>query len=127
MALFRRGTTKTEAPILPMGIGNVHTAVNTKHLRQKLIDIGETRDGERAEVMAALREELDTAKALATEMFEKGRLNGLEMARRISAIHDDILCALYDYTVHYVVRASNPTAAVQPNNVFLLPKKTRQF
>jgi len=52
MALFRRGTTKTEAPILPMGIGNVHTAVNTKHLRQKLIDIGETRDGERAEVSA---------------------------------------------------------------------------
>ena len=111
MALFRRGTTKSADPILPMGIGNVHTAVDTKQLRQKLIEFGENANGDRALVLAALREELETAKALATEMFEKGRLNGLEMARRISAIHDDILCALYDYAAHYVVRVSNPTAS----------------
>lgn len=111
MALFRRGTTKATEPVLPMGIGNVHTAIDTKQLRQKLIDIGENGDGDRAAVMAALRIALEEAKDLATEMFEKGRLNGLEMARRLSAIHDDVLCALYDYAVHYVVRASNPTTA----------------
>ncbi len=45
----------------------------------------------------------------AEDMFIMGRLGGLEMARRIAAIHDEMLTALYDYTVTHIVRASNPT------------------
>lgn len=44
----------------------------------------------------------------ATQLFMAGRLGGLEMAHLICAIHDDILTALFDYTVTHIVRSSNP-------------------
>ena len=110
MALFKRGTANPSGPVLPMGHEPVETAVDGNALRQKLNAIAAD-GGDRAAILSALREELDSAKLLASEMFEKGRLNGLEMARRLSAIHDEILGALYEYAVHHVVRASNPTSS----------------
>lgn len=111
MALFRRGTIKPSELVLPTGHEAVEAAIDGQILRQKLTRIAENESGDRTAIMTALRTEMDTAKSLAVEMFEKGRLNGLEMARRISAIHDEILSALYDYAAYHVVRAANPTAS----------------
>lgn len=110
MALFRRGSAKQGELSMPKGHG-VDTGIDGQSLRQKLTHIAENESGERTAILSTLRLEMDTAKTLATEMFEKGRLNGLEMARRLSAIHDEILAALYDYATHHVVRAPNPTAS----------------
>ena len=111
MALFRRGKIKSGEDIVPAQQAGVETAIDSKALRLKLSHIAETKNKDRDLVKAALLDELTNAKALAAEMFEKGRLDGLEMARRLSAIHDEILTALYDYAVHHVVRAPNPTTA----------------
>ena len=111
MALFRRGTAKSPDLVLPSGHAEAETAIDGQILRQKLTHVAENENGNRAAVLETLRTELDLAKTLATEMFEKGRLNGLEMARRLSAIHDEILCALYDYAVYHVIRAPNPTTS----------------
>jgi len=62
-------------------------------------------------VLTVLKETLQTAKRQAQDQFEHGRLGGLETARLISAIHDDIITALFDYTTTHIVRASNPTKA----------------
>ena len=111
MALFRRGSVKTSDVIMPIGLAGIKTEIDGQALRRKLTHIAEAENGDRNLVKEALQNELEVAKSLAVEMFERGRLNGLEMARRISAIHDEILTALYDYAVHHVVRAPNPTTA----------------
>ena len=111
MALFRRGNIKSSEDIMQAQQAGVETAIDGKTLQQKLTHIAVSKNKDRNLVKAALQDELTSAKALAAEMFEKGRLNGLEMARRLSAIHDEILTALYDYAVHHVVRAPNPTTA----------------
>ena len=63
----------------------------------------------RADILELFKTTRQTAMDQAEKLFMAGRLGGLEMARRIAAIHDDILTALYDYTVTHIVRASNPT------------------
>ena len=47
----------------------------------------------------------------AKELIEKGRLNGLETARLIALIHDEIVVTLYEFATKYVSRTANPTTA----------------
>ena len=65
----------------------------------------------RRDILDVFKSTRQSAMDIAIELFESGRLGGLEMARRIAAIHADILRALYDYTVTHIIRASNPTAS----------------
>ena len=63
----------------------------------------------RRDVLDIIKSTLKMAMDEATDLFSAGRLGGLEMARQIAAIYDDILTALYDYTVTHIIRVSNPT------------------
>jgi [protein-PII] uridylyltransferase len=63
----------------------------------------------RRDILALFKTMREDAMTRASDLFLAGRLGGLEMARRIAAIHDEVLTALYDYTVTHIVRASNPT------------------
>jgi len=65
----------------------------------------------RVALLGALKTELASALETAQTLFLAGRLGGLEAARRISAIHTDILAALYDFTITYILPAANPTKA----------------
>jgi [protein-PII] uridylyltransferase len=109
MAIFRRGAAKSKITI-PARTAR-ESGIDGEALRLQLTEIAQTQNGERGLVLACLREHLDTAKAMAVEKFEHGRLSGLEMARLLCALHEEILTALYDYTVYHVVRAPNPTKA----------------
>ena len=111
MALFRRGNPKSEDLFMPVGMSGIETAINSQALQEKLDHIAENENGDRNAVKNVLQAEMDQAKALAVEMFEKGRLNGLEMARRLSAIHDEILSALYHYAAHHIVQTTHPASA----------------
>lgn len=63
----------------------------------------------RTHVLTYLKEQLAGAKAHARERFEKGRLDGLETARVLAAIHDQIIIALWEHATSHVVVAENPT------------------
>jgi len=52
----------------------------------------------RADILAHLKSHLTTSKEFAKERFERGRLDGLETARVIAALHDDIVKALWTFT-----------------------------
>jgi len=63
----------------------------------------------RRDVLALFKSTLKFAMDEATILFDAGRLGGLEMARHIAAIYDEILISLYEYTVTHIIRVSNPT------------------
>ena len=65
----------------------------------------------RGQVLDVFKAALNAAMEDAKELFEHGRLGGLEMARMIAAIHDDIIIALFDFTTTHIVYAANPTRA----------------
>ena len=65
----------------------------------------------RTHILAHLKTRLTSAKDFARERFEHGRLDGLETARVIAAIHDNIVKALWNFTTQHIVVAPNPTEA----------------
>lgn len=84
------------------------TGVDPEGLRQRLSTAAEQGEG-RTEALSILNEVLSASMELARELFDMGRLDGLETARLIAAIHDEIVTAIWDYAVTHEVRASNPT------------------
>lgn len=84
------------------------TGIDTDGLR-KLIETSVEAGGDRNDVLAILRKSMDAAMAHARKRFDHGRLDGLETARLIAAIHDEIVGTIWDYAAHYEVRVSNPT------------------
>ena len=65
----------------------------------------------RSNILGHLKSRLTSAKDFARERFEHGRLDGLETARVIAAIHDNIVKALWNFTTQHIVVAENPTEA----------------
>ena len=57
----------------------------------------------RGAVLAHLKSKLTDAKDLARKRFERGRLDGLETARLLAAVHDGIIVALCKFTQDHVV------------------------
>lgn len=70
----------------------------------------------RAEIMSVLKTHLTTAKDFAKQRFERGRLDGLETARVLAAIHDNIVIALWNYTTRNIVATE---ALSQTNHISL--------
>ncbi len=84
-------------------------------LRIELSSLAKDRSGTdnavREPVKTLLLKTLEAAKTSAFLHFEEGRLDGLETARLLASIHDDIVTALFDFTTTHVARVSNPTNA----------------
>ena len=111
MALFRRSPQKTHTAAQSRDA--ITSGIDGAALRAALTSIANTNNSERADLLACLRSHLDEAKVSAIEKFEHGRLNGLEMARLLCAIHEDILTAIYDYTLSHIVKASDAPAKAE--------------
>jgi len=60
-------------------------------------------------VLTHLKACLASAKDFTRKRFEHGRLDGLETARTLAAVHDVIVTALWDFTTQHIVVAENPT------------------
>ena len=86
-------------------------SLDSKALRKNLNVLAVSGNSKRDEVLAVLKSELDTQKHFICEGFEAGHLGGLECARMIAALHDEVIKALYDFTVTSIVQAPNPTQA----------------
>ena len=93
-----------------------------RHARE--LDTGFTQDGLVAElddfakeggpklrsvVLTHLKAQLDTAMLYTRKRFDHGRLDGLETAHMIAAIHDKIITALWKFAPRHIVVAENPT------------------
>jgi len=61
----------------------------------------------RGNVLAHVKTQLATAKDLARERFERGRLDGIETARLLAAVHDGIIIGLWKFAVRHIA-AENP-------------------
>lgn len=110
--MARLSRTKTQARLtLPPRMEASGSHIDRADLTTRLSTIAKGGKDVRAQVMALLKAELDTAKASAQTYFENGRLDGLETARLLAAIHDDIVLALYDFATTHVMRVENPTKA----------------
>ena len=84
------------------------TGLDEAALAAELREIGAD-NGARSAVMARLKSALDEGMMFARERFDHGRLDGLETARVISAVHDAVLVALWDYTTDVVFPNANPS------------------
>ena len=81
-------------------------------LNQRLAKIAEAGSAmPRADILAAFKESFTSALDLAKQKFEHGRLDGLETARLIAAVHDDLIITLFNFTQRYVLNTANPTRA----------------
>ncbi|WP_051279909.1 [protein-PII] uridylyltransferase [Hellea balneolensis] len=83
--------------------------IDGQSLKAKLTNAAESAKDIRPAILDILKSTLEAAKQSAQDHFEAGRLGGLETARLIASIHDDIIVGLFDFTTTHIVRSSNPT------------------
>lgn len=111
----RRPRPYPKADQIPPRTSVPESGINALDFRMQLTALADGKSGTesavRDSVKGLLSKTLMDAKASAVTRFEAGRLDGLEMARLLASIHDDIVTALYDFTTTHVVRVSNPTQA----------------
>jgi len=94
---------------IPARMNAPYSGIDGGLLRQKLTHISKNSKNIRTDALGVFKTTLATAKLSAKERFEAGRLDGLETARLLASIHDDIVRALFDFTTIHILRASNPT------------------
>lgn len=94
---------------IPARINAPDSGIDGVDFRVQLTDVANTAKDVRAAALGIFKSTLEAAKASARQRFEAGRLDGLETARLIASIHDDIITALFDFTTTHILRASNPT------------------
>ena len=88
------------------------TGVTLEGLSAELDDLGQAGGPElRTHILNHLKASLGSAKDFARKRFEMGRLDGLETARVLAAVHDNIVKALWNFTTQHIVVAKNPTEA----------------
>ena len=84
---------------IPARMNAPDSGIDVSEFRQKLTHIETTSANVRDEALELFKTTLSIAKNSARERFEAGRLDGLETARLLASIHDDIVRALFDFTI----------------------------
>ena len=96
---------------MPSARSAPETGIDAQALRAALAQIAAQNsakdDTHKLAVLTLLKSTLNTAIDHAKKRFDMGRLGGLEMARLISAIHDAIITALFEYTTTHVAADAN--------------------
>ena len=88
------------------------TGFSLTNLSTELDNLGQAGGPElRTQVLTHLKSRLIASKDFARKRFERGRLDGLETARVIAALHDDIVKALWNFATQHVVVSENPSEA----------------
>jgi len=85
------------------------SGIDDTDLRQKLTLAAKSGGDVRTNVFNILKETREVAMDLAEKQFEMGRLGGLEMARLIAALNDEIVIALFDFAVTHVSPLPDPS------------------
>ena len=96
---------------IPARLNAPDSGVDAVDFRVQLADVASSAKDVRSAALAIFKSTLEKAKASTRELFEAGRLDGLETARLIASIHDDIITAMFDFTTTHIFRTSNPSKA----------------
>jgi len=99
---------KKPKPAIPERMMAPESGINCKQLGKKLESIAKEGGDYRPEILTLFKGELEAALDSARKHFEMGRLGGLEMARLIASIHDDIVTTLYDFATKHAVSSESP-------------------
>ncbi|MEM0984779.1 MAG: [protein-PII] uridylyltransferase [Pseudomonadota bacterium] len=101
------------APPAP-GAWKIANIIDGRALRTRLSAVAETHRGnpdeQRSRALDLLHGALFRGRMIAQERFEQGA-DGLDTARLLAAVQDEVISALYDYITDYVYLAGNPTDA----------------
>ncbi len=96
------------------GRWHIGDIIDGRALRIKLTTAVQTQNGDhqaaRKDVLDHLHGALFRGRMIAQERLQQGA-DGLDTARLLAAVQDQVLHALYDYTTTHVFRARNPTLA----------------
>ncbi len=94
------------------GRWRLSSIIDGRALRVKLTTAAQQLEGDEKEVRKQTQDILHSAlfrgRMIAQERLQQGA-DGLDTARLLSAVQDEVLHALYDYTTTHVFRARNPT------------------
>ena len=100
---------KSKTVEIPARINAPDSGVDSVDFRVQLTDAANTAKDVRGAALDIFKSTLEAAKSNARELFEAGRLDGLETARLISSIHDDIITAMFDFTISHIVPPASST------------------
>ncbi|MEM9669827.1 MAG: [protein-PII] uridylyltransferase [Pseudomonadota bacterium] len=93
----------------PWRIGDI---IDGRKLRVQLTAITQGHKGDdtliRAQVLDQLHQALFRGRMIAQERLQQGA-DGLDTARLLAVVQDEVISALYDFTTTHVFRAKNPT------------------
>ncbi len=141
-AIFKRKA--KNGSVIPARAGAPDSQINASDLFDQLSAYGQDPEVNRENILETLKNARQSAMQDATERFERGRHGGIETARVIARIHDQIIEALYLFSTEYVIgkpKAKTPDIAVcavggygrgemAPGSdldlLFLVPDKKRQ-
>jgi len=94
------------------GPWRIASIIDGRSLRVKLTTAAQMYGGEHSDARKIVLDQLHSAlfrgRMIAQERLQQGA-DGLDTARLLSAVMDEVLHALYDYTTTHVFRARNPT------------------
>lgn len=92
----------------------IDDVVDGRRLRVQLtaaaLDLLGDAKAKRARALQLLGGALMRGRLIAQERLESGA-GGIDCARLLAAVQDEVISALYDFTITHIFRASNPTAA----------------
>ncbi len=94
--LRRRGFLGRSGPVIPGAPMPVDSGFDKSGLGKKLASLSAD-DAGRAKALQLLKDALKDALDDTRVLFERGRIGGLETARRIAAVHTDLVSAIYDF------------------------------
>ena len=87
---------------IPARMNAPDSGIDVDDFRGQLSNIAGRDKDIRPAVLELFKVTLDTAKGSARERFEAGRLDGLETARLLASIHDDIVRALFNFATTHI-------------------------
>ncbi|MEO0882175.1 MAG: [protein-PII] uridylyltransferase [Pseudomonadota bacterium] len=104
-------TASTQIP-QPPGKWRIQDIVDGRKLRVQLTAVARAETGNneaiRARIVDILHQALFRGRMIAQERLQQGA-DGLDTARLLSVVQDEVVSALYDFTTVHVFRARNPT------------------
>ncbi len=102
------------SPSLTPGPWRIEYIIDGLALRTRLTAAAQTHignpDEQRRQALDILHGALFRGRMIAQERLEQGA-DGLDTARLLAAVQDEVICALHDFIIYHVYHAGNPTDA----------------
>jgi len=100
--IFRR-TGRKGTRVIPARSGAPDNGIDSVNLQKSLSAFGVDHEAHRTDILDLLKDTRKQALDQAFQMFTEGRYGGIETARLIASIYDELISALFHFTTHFVI------------------------